>query len=127
MINKQHGFTLTEFLVAIVILMVGLLGMLTAINVAMDRNLENAYRSEAVMLADNQMMRLRAQSYGSIPAFWPASSVKISIRGGMKNYSVVRTISQPTSKSKQVLINVNWRKKNTKYSHTIESMFTTKD
>jgi type IV pilus assembly protein PilV len=127
MINEQHGFTLTEFLVAIVILMVGLLGMLTAVNVAMDKNLENVYRTEAIMLADSQMMRLRSQSYDSIATFYLSSSVSRNIRGAMKNYSVIRSVSQPTTKSKQILVNVKWRKKNTQYSHSIESMITSKD
>lgn len=127
MINKQKGFTLVEFLVAIVILMVGMLGMLTAINVAIDKNLENVYRTEAVMLADSQMMRIRSQSYESIATFYPSSSATRSIRGVMKNYSVVRSVSQPTTKSKQILVNVKWRKKNHQFSHSVESLITSKD
>lgn len=127
MTNNQHGFTLIEFLVAIVILMVGMLGMLQAVNVAMDKNMENVFRAEAVMLADSRMMGIRSRSFDSISTAASRVLVTRDIRGIMKNYSVVRTVSQPTSKSKQILINVKWRKKNTPYTHSVESIVTNRD
>jgi len=125
MINNNAGFTLIEFLVAIVILMVGLLGMLQAINVAMDKNLDNIYRTEAVLLADDRMMLERTSTFTSLSttvANPPATVVARPIRGVMKNYSVQQIVSQPTTLSKQIVFNISWRKKNTRYTHSISSI-----
>lgn len=128
MIGNRNGFTLVEFLVAIVILMVGLLGMLQAINVAMDKNLDNIFRTEAVMLADDRMMMKRAKTFSSLSTTVanPASmQVQRTIRGVSKNYSVQEIVSQPTGNSKQVVVNVVWNKKNAQFRHSISSVVST--
>jgi len=128
MFVSRSGFTLVEFLVAIVILMVGLLGMLQAVNVAMDRNFENILRSEAVTLADDRMMLKRAKTFSSLSttvANPAAIAVPQAIRGIMKNYSVQEIVSQPTSNSKQVVVTVSWRKKDARYTHSISSVVST--
>ena len=128
MINNRHGFTLIEFLVAIVILMVGLLGMLQAVNVAMDKNLETAFRTEAIMLADDVMMRTRTSSYDSVAVTVPsppATGVSRAVQGIFKNYSVQQIVKQPTTQSKEIIINVRWRKKNASYTHSLSSVITT--
>lgn len=121
MTDNKHGFTLVEFLVAIVILMVGMLGMLQAINVAMDKNLENVFRSEAIMMADERMMVVRVSP--SVLAF--STMTTANIRGIFKNYSVIQTINQPTVKTREINIRVGWRKKNFTYSHSVSSLITT--
>lgn len=125
MIDNQRGFTLIEFLVAIVILMVGMLGMLQAINVAMDKNLENVLRTEAVMLADDRMMEYRSKAYSSVRVSTDSKSFDRDLRGIHKRYSTQEIITQPTTQSKQVDIRVSWRKKNTRYSHSLSSVIST--
>jgi type IV pilus assembly protein PilV len=128
MTSNNHGFTLIEFLVAIVILMVGLLGMLQAINVAMNENLGNLFRNEAVMLADDRMMIMRAKSFDSITptvANPPATTVPRDIRGIVKNYAVQEIVTQTTSLSKEIVINISWTKKNSTFNHSISSVVST--
>lgn len=128
MTGNQQGFTLVEFLVAIVILMVGMLGMLASINVAMDKNLETAFRTEAVMVADDQLMRLRVRPFDSVSttvASPPKTLVTRDLRGIMKNYSVQRIVTQRTTQSKEIVLNVTWRKKKESYSHSLSSVITT--
>ena len=123
--DSEQGFTLIEFLVALVILNVGLLGLLQCINLAMDKNLENMFRTEAVMLADDRMMHKRTESYASL-AITASNPPKISLsrdtRGIFKNYSVQEIINQVTPNSKEIIINVSWKKKNTNFSHSISSI-----
>jgi type IV pilus assembly protein PilV len=45
-LNKRTGFTLIEFCVAVLIMMVGLLGLLQAINLATEQNLASIRRNE---------------------------------------------------------------------------------
>lgn len=125
MINNKNGFTLIEFLVAIVILMVGLLGMLQSINVAMDTNLQNVFRTEAVTIVEDRMMQKRAKAFDSLTTGTKISNVQSNIRGIMKNYSVWETISQPTNNSKQISIDISWSKKKNRYTHSAASVVST--
>ena len=129
MTDNYSGFTLVEFLVAIVILMVGMLGLLQSINVAIDKNLETTFRNEAIMLADDGMMRKRAAGF---KVFSSADTIdvvdrysQVKVRGIFKNYSVKETIQKTTNNSQQLIINVSWKKNNTRYSHSVSSFVST--
>ncbi len=62
--TKQHGFSLVEVLVTMVIMAVGLLG-LAGLQVTSLRNTESAYqRTQASLLANDILDRMRANSTG---------------------------------------------------------------
>jgi type IV pilus assembly protein PilV len=128
MLDNDMGFTLAEFLVAIFILMVGLLGLLQSINVAMDKNLDNILRNEAVQLADDRMMLKRSKSFTQLSTT-VANPTKISValatRGILKNYSVQEKVISRTNLSKEVVIDVSWKNKNVVSSHSISSIVST--
>ncbi len=123
MTDSNQGFTLVEFMVAIVILMVGMLGMLQAITLAMDKNRDNLLRTEGIMLADERMMAVRALSFASVSTT-ATSPPKEAVSRGFKSYSVQKIVAQLTGRSKEVTINVTWRKKNSSYSNSISSLLT---
>ena len=110
MTGKINGFTLIEFLLAIVILMVGMLGMLQSITIAMDKNRDNVFRTEAVMLADERMMAVRALAFASVSTT-TNSPPKESVVRSFKNYSVQKIVTPITGKSKEVAITITWHKK----------------
>jgi type IV pilus assembly protein PilV len=121
----MNGFTLIEFLVATVILAVGLLGLLQCINLAMEKNLDNMYRTEAVLLIDERLMKKRTIAFEALSTTI-ANPDKISIhratRGVYRNYSVQEIVSQVTPHSKQIEINISWRTKNGRSSHSASSL-----
>lgn len=125
----DEGFTLIEFLVATVILMVGLLGMLAGIDMAMRRNIENNLRNEGVHVADDVMLASRARSFVSLsttvtnPA-WKLvpQSEKRYVTGIYKNYSVQQIITEKTSQSKEIIVNVAWKYRNVRNSHSVSSI-----
>ena len=129
MINKNSGFTLVEFMVAIVILMVGMLGMLQGINIAMSQNVESMMRNEATSLADELMLQKRAKSFTSISTTTanPAWVLKPRyLRGFNKDYSVQQIVSMATAtNSKEIVINVTWNYKNKTGSHSVSSIVST--
>jgi len=128
MTSNHNGFTLLEFLVSIVILSVGLLGLLTCINIAMEKNLDNMYRTEAVSLADDRMMLKRSRSFASLSTT-SVNPDKILVnratRGIFKNYSVQEIITQSSINSKQIEINVSWNKKGKRFTPSILSFVST--
>jgi type IV pilus assembly protein PilV len=126
MIDKSNGFTLIEFMVAILILMVGLLGMLQGINLAMDKSMENVFRNEGVLVADDWMMAKRNKAFAALSAPMTSTSlVNRYTRGVYKNYSVQQSVNSKTSNTKEVIITVSWNYRNKRNSHTVSSFVST--
>jgi type IV pilus assembly protein PilV len=129
-IDNNSGFTLIEFLSAILILMVGLLGLLSAIDLALKKNMETAFRNEAFSVADQRMMLKRSKSFLSIsttvanPPNISPSPTRI-VRGISKNYTVQEIVSAPTINSKEITITVGWDYRSRLYSHSISSVVST--
>lgn len=131
-LNNKTGFTLIEFCVAVLIMMVGLLGLLQAVNMATEHNLGNVLRNEAISLADEQMVTAKMLSFDSLA---PATSyVNRRTRSGFNNYSVVRTTQVSRTRedppgvftitSQEVSVRVSWRYKVNKLNHTISTLIT---
>lgn len=124
MSKNSQGFTLIEFLVSIVILMVGLLGLLQAVNLALHHNLTTQFRNEAVTVADEFLSRETAKSFDLISTATSSPSAplglfttKRKVSTAFKSYSVERRGTDISSFSKQVNINVIWRHKGSRYLH----------
>lgn len=121
--NNQSGFTLIEFLVAIVIMMVGLLGLLQSVNVALQQNMTTQLRNEATLIADEQMAREMSKGFDLVDTTTLTSGVQRQILKGFKNFSVTRTGSS-FANSKQVNYEVRWTHRNNRYSHTMYGVST---
>jgi type IV pilus assembly protein PilV len=134
MINNR-GFTLIEFLVAVVILMVGLLGMLQGINLAMEKSMESVFRNEGLAVADDLMIAKRNMSFVSIstnyvpggqePNWVTLPSGPRFTRGVYKNYSVQQKVILTTPQTKEVVINVSWNHKKQRKTHSVSSFVST--
>jgi type IV pilus assembly protein PilV len=121
--KNRRGFTLIEFLVAIVITMVGLLGLLQSVNLALQHNLNTQLRNEAVTVADDFLNREISKTFDLISTATSSPQAPLGlftanrkVAAGFKIYSVQRT-GLSFSNSKQVNINVIWRHKGTRYQH----------
>lgn len=125
-ICNRAGFTLIEFLVALVILMVGLLGLLQTVNYALSHNLGNQLRQEAIMLADERMNLQKTKPFALIsttPAPYEHNdAVQRPINRGFQNYSVVTSNSDLTNQTKSIDIEVVWRHKGGRYNHSMSSL-----
>ena len=94
-LSNQSGFTLIEFCIAVVIMMVGLLGLLQAVNYATVVNLGTTLRNEAVYLADEQLVPVKTFAFERVTS--SSYLVNRKTRGGFNNYSVVRTVTSPST------------------------------
>jgi type IV pilus assembly protein PilV len=127
--NNSEGFTLIEFCVAVLIMMVGLLGLLQAVNMATIHNLGTLLRNEAITLADDRMVRAKSSVYDAT-SFTALASDTISsanlvsrgVRSGFANYSVVLTVASAGANTKELTSRVVWRHKGNKQNHTISSI-----
>lgn len=137
-LNKEAGFTLIEFCIAVLIMMVGLLGLLQAVNMATVHNLGSLLRNEAITLADDRMVRaknkvLDATSFAALVSDTGSATnitndiavtstlVTRGARAGFANYSVVLMVTGLGANSKELTSRVAWRYKGNKLSHTVSS------
>lgn len=115
--NKEAGFTLIEFCVATLITMVGLLGLLQAINMAVEQNLGTMLRNEAISVADEQMVlvknaALTTAGFDGIASVTTPVLIVRKIRGGNFDYSVFTDVTAMSTQAKEVVIRVSWKYKN---------------
>lgn len=121
--TNNKGFTLVEFLVAMVIMMVGLLGLLQTVNYAINHNMSNQLRQEAAMLADDRMNQEKIKTFELISSpVMRSVTVPRVVNGAFRNYSVVKTNSDLTLQTKNIDIQVSWRYKSERFNHSISSL-----
>jgi type IV pilus assembly protein PilV len=115
LINRS-GFTLIEFLVAIVILMVGMLGLLQGVNVSINAGRQNQLRNEASLVADQWLATELAKGFNNVSTT-PLSGNAYSSRrivNGFVNFSVARS-GAVFQKSKSVQFQVSWYYRGARY------------
>jgi type IV pilus assembly protein PilV len=115
---------MTEVMVAIVILMVGMLGLLQSINLAIDVNLRNNLRNEAVYLGESEMNKLKGRGFDNISASYASYYVTSKIRGTSRNFSVQKSSTVLSTVSllpaaKQLTVVVSWTYKGTPYENRV--------
>lgn len=121
---SNKGFTLLEFMVSIVILTVGLLGLLSAINVALSRNMETQLRNEAVSVLDKEMAREMSKGYYNISTTTtppPGMLRQSNVMNATVNYYLIRSGTQ-LSTSKVVNYQVNWPYHGKSYTYNASSV-----
>ena len=138
-INSSQGFTMIEFLVAIVILMVGLLALLQSVNMVIATNGSNKKRAVAVQLADramsservlvfsdlttNGLRKVKVHQQNGTDKFEYQYLTKASYAGlAFVNYSVVDQVTTLASNTKNVKITVSWRDKGARMNHSLVSV-----
>jgi type IV pilus assembly protein PilV len=130
---KNKGFTLIEVMMAMLILIVGMLGLLQSINLALETNLRNQLREEAVYVGERSMNELRGKGFDNIssvdsPALftYKTYSVASKIRGTSRKYGVSRSTLtlakdglQPVTKQLNIL--VTWTYKGIAYENRVSA------
>jgi type IV pilus assembly protein PilV len=123
--STENGFTLIEVLMAMLIMIVGLLSLLQAINVALEYNTENQLREAAVHLGEEKMNDLRIQPFDTLKTTPPSAIIHVTrkVRGIDRNFDVER-YALPTSVKSDTMdlqVRVKWTYKNVKSVHSLET------
>jgi type IV pilus assembly protein PilV len=108
--QDKSGFTLVELLVAILIMMVGLLGLLQSVNIALEYNLKNQMRNEVVRVAQDSMNLMRSMPYDA--TFSPITTIPTSLRNINRTYTVKRKRETVSDNSIKYYVDVVWAYKN---------------
>lgn len=126
-ICNSKGFTLVEFLVALVILLVGLLGLLQTVNYAIAHNMTNQLRQEAVMAADEQLQLEMARSFKELADAANAAdpdpiTVQRIVNGVPYRFEFKTAYAPLAERTVNISIQVDWNYKNVAYSHGVSSL-----
>jgi len=132
-LSSNKGFTLIEIMIAMLIMMVGLLGLLQAVNIATEQNLRNQLRDESVMIGEQKLNELKMRGMGTTAAFRLLTSasttetVQSSMRAFTKDFTVEKRVSSAstaslaTTQSKKLEVSVGWSYKGKTFSNRIVS------
>jgi type IV pilus assembly protein PilV len=129
------GFTLIELVFAMLITMVGLLGLLQALSLAEEQNMRNQIRDEAVQIAEQQMNTFMARRFSDISSVsggtytYPTQRIASNLRGNGKTYAVTRSVNaiannnpSDSSQARELVVKVHFRFKNMSANHEIHSL-----
>lgn len=121
LLQDSRGFTLIELMVAMLITLVGLVGLLQAVNVAMEHNMRNMLRDEAVLVGEQVMGYQKVRPFAQISTTNSAVTVNSRLRRGSLSYTVAPT-STALSTARQLIVTVSWRYKGVDYTHQVRSV-----
>jgi type IV pilus assembly protein PilV len=123
---------MVEVIMAILILMVGMLGLLQAINLASEVNLRNQIREEGVFMAERVMNEMRGRGFDNIsvastptqPFNYGPYQLPSKIRGVSRTYTVQKSSSVLSTVNsqyvtKQLSVTVSWSYKGVGYQNKV--------
>jgi len=114
--KNTDGFTLIEFLMALLIITIGLLGLLETLGVSMKQNLSNKMRSDAISIADEHMADVRVKPIADL------TDSAEPITRGFVNYSVVREVENAGTSSRSVSVRIKWRDRGLEKQYSLTSI-----
>lgn len=118
LMRDKRAFTLIEVMVSIVIMLIGVLGLMQMLNVAMEHNIKNQRRDEVVRVAQDVMNGMRSQPFGAV--FSPTTTVTSKLRSSTVKYAVTRRVTNITANvTDRYQVDVKWAFKNYSALHTI--------
>ncbi len=118
--HNNKGFTLTEVLVAITILTIGMLGALEGLLLYTQSNLNNLCRDESVKIAEQKMNELRNISYSSLTS--GSTTVTRKIKNFERTFNVEWGVTAISTNSSSVEVSVSWTIMNKVWNHSVRSI-----
>ncbi len=110
---------MVEVIMAILILMVGMLGLLQAINLATEVNIRNQIREEGVFMGERVMNELRGRGFENISATYVPYNLPSKLRGSTRTYGVQRSATALSTDTKQLEVTITWSYKGIGYQNKV--------
>ena len=127
--SNNRGFTLIEMMVAMVVVMVGMVGLLSTIDVAMQQTTKNQLREIAVSVGEEQMRTMLAIPVASLTTFSNTTTPSRPYRNGNVNFTVTRgttlyPVSPQGNQSAEITVTVEWKVRGANNQHQIKTVRT---
>lgn len=124
-IRNSNGFTLTELVVAVLIITVGMLGLLQALNVAGDHLLRTELRDESLRVGEKHLNQQKARPFDLLTTAGSVVQEPSKVRGSGRPYDVeISTLSlsnDPVAATKEITVVVRWSYKGVNYENRVSS------
>ncbi|MDA8424266.1 MAG: prepilin-type N-terminal cleavage/methylation domain-containing protein [Nitrospiraceae bacterium] len=119
--RDNRGMTLIEVLIAFVLVAITAAALMKTTLLAMNVNVINEMRDEAVNVAEQQMNDLRNTPFVSLST-GTEPPITRSIRGITCSYSPQVTVTDINDQSKEVSLTISWSYRSQQYQHTIATV-----
>ena len=119
--RDEQGFTLIEVLVAMLVMLIGLLGSLIGVIAAVEYNLGNVLRNEAVRIVQQDLEDVRNASFASVVTTGP-TAVQRQVRKGQQTFQLTRTVQTPTANLKVIIDTATWTYKDRNRSYSVQTV-----
>ena len=104
--KNEEGFTLLETAVALVVMMIGALGIAAVFTYAIRNNTGARDRAAAVAVAQQEVERLRNLNYNDAALTATGTPVPITIQSAGRSYTVSTRITDTTASVKTIQVTV---------------------
>jgi Tfp pilus assembly protein PilV len=120
---NEKGTSLIEILISIFLTAVVFTGLLQSSLLAVNANVENLLRDEAVAIAEQRMSEARDMSFNTLASDAVAVPILRNFRGitGFQ-FNRQMTVTSLDTNNNQVVIRVQWTRKNITHTHTITTV-----
>lgn len=129
--SNNRGFTLLEVMVAMMITLLGLLGLLQSVNIATEHNVKNQMREEALQIAEESLANLRVRPFARLSTTaensptpgWAPKQITGRLLGLDKKYILTRwATNMPNSDAVELRVRVGWSYKNISSNHEVRTV-----
>lgn len=124
--NSCRGFTLIELMAALVILMVGMMGLISVTGTAVEMNVKNQIRDEALQIADDRMRLAKANGSATFASPFVGISTSVvrnsRLRAKKTAYTVELAATAAGDSSNVLRSAVGWLYKGESYNQEITSL-----
>ncbi len=125
-LRNRRGVTLVEVLIALVVLLIVFMGLMQVSIVAIQGNMRNVLRDEAVRLTADRMNRLRSVSFDHADLTATAGTddpvINRAVRAATVNFTVRRIIADIDANHKQVTLTTTWAWQGENFTHSISTV-----
>lgn len=122
--HAESGFTLIEFMIAVLILTVGLFGLLTTLDMSIRHNSGTKMREHAVILAEQFLAEARATPIATLAPVVNAAR-QIQVGNAQVTYTInttVTAVASPTGDLRDFDVTVAWNERGQARQHTISTL-----
>ncbi len=120
--HDNRGMTLIEVLVALTLLSIVSVALIQSALLAINTNVINELRDEAVSVAEQRMNEIRNTPFANIDTLPAETPVTRTIRAASRDFTLARQVSKINDYCKQITLTVSWSYKRVAYQHSVSTV-----
>ena len=126
--RDNRGMTLIEVLISLMLLAIVSLALIQSALLAINTNVKNEMRDEAVSVAEQRLNELKNTPFASLDLLPPETAITRKIRSVSCTYVPTRLITNidTAATTKQITVYVNWTYKGVPYQHSTSTVMRSK-